>query len=302
MSDETATTPKIAFVGLGIMGEPMAGHLIQAGNRVFLHSRTRAKAARLESLGGIWCDTPAAAAREADVFMTNVTDAPDVEMVLFGPRGEPERKECAAATLRRGAIVVDFSTISPAASRDIAGRLASREIAFLDAPVTGGQVGAQNGTLTIMVGGIRTAFERVEPLLRNVGKRILHVGASGAGQMLKACNQVLCAVNMIGVCEAIMLARQAGLNLGTMIETLSTGAGGSWALQVLGAKIAAGDLNPAFMIRLMQKDLRIVQETAEDLGLGLPGTTLAQQLFDHVAEMPGGTELGTQAMIKAFES
>jgi 3-hydroxyisobutyrate dehydrogenase len=194
-----------------------------------------------------------------------------------------------------------MSTISPDATRDFAVRLGEQGVALLDAPVTGGDVGAQQGTLTIMVGGAADAFERVRPILEHMGRNIVHVGRSGAGQTLKACNQILCAANMIGVCEAIMLARRSDLDLAQLVETLGAGAGGSWALSNLGPRIAAGDLQPAFMIELIQKDLRIVQEAAQRLRVALPGTALAQQLFRAVEAEEGGDKLGTQAMIRAVE-
>ncbi|MEP0845922.1 MAG: NAD(P)-dependent oxidoreductase [Phycisphaerae bacterium] len=283
----------IGFVGTGIMGGPMAGHLLRAGYSLSVHSRTRSRAAPLEAHGARWCDTPADAARACDVLMLNVPDTPDVEAVLFGPRG-------AAEALPTGSVVIDFSTISPQATRDFAARLAQRGSTLLDAPVTGGQVGAQNATLTIMVGGDSAAFVRVRPLLETLGKKVVHVGESGNGQLLKACNQILCAVNQIAVCEALMLAERSGLDLATAIDTLSGGAGGSWAWTNLGAKIVAGDLKPAFMIKLLQKDLRIVQDAAQRLSIPLPGTALAQQLFRAVQARPGGDELGTQAMIEAY--
>jgi len=289
-----ATLPPIGFIGLGIMGQPMAGHLLAAGYPLFVHSRTRSKAEPLLVRGATWCDSPVEVGRRCTILITIVTDTPDVEAVLFGPQG-------AAASLPRGAIVIDMSTISPAGTRALAERLAARGITLLDAPVTGGDVGARNATLTIMVGGDATAFEHVRPVLEKLGRRIVHVGPSGSGQMLKACNQVLCAVNMIAVCEALLLARRSGLDMNLVIDTLASGAGGSWALSNLGPRIAAGDLNPGFMIRLMQKDLRIVQAAAEALHLPLPGTALAQQLFRAVEAEPGGGGLGTQAMIRAFE-
>ena len=289
-----ATQP-IGFIGLGIMGVPMAGHLIKAGHTLFVHTRTKSKAQPLIEQGATWCDSPADVAKHCQLLLTIVTDTPDVEAVLTGPDG-------AAETLAPGSCVVDMSTISPAVTRNLAEQLAARDITLLDAPVTGGDVGAQNGTLTIMVGGSADAFERVRPVLERMGKRIVHVGPSGSGQMLKACNQILCALNMIGVCEAIALAKHSGLDLSTLIDTLSTGAGGSWALANLGPKIAADDLAPAFMIKLIQKDLRIVQDAAQDLRVALPGTALAQQLFRAVEAQPGGGELGTQAMTRAIEA
>jgi 3-hydroxyisobutyrate dehydrogenase len=284
----------IGFIGLGIMGAPMAGHLLKAGHPLFVHTRTRSKAEPLLQRGAVWCDTPANVGRHCNLLLTIVTDTPDVEAVLVGANG-------AAETLAPGACVVDLSTISPQVTRDLAGKLAEKQITLLDAPVTGGDVGAKNATLTIMVGGPAEAFERVRPVLELMGKRVVHVGPSGCGQMLKACNQILCAVNMIGVCEALMLAKRSGLDPRIAIDTLGSGAGGSWAWTNLGPKIVEGDLEPAFMIKLIQKDLRIVQSAAQDLRLPLPGTALAQQLFRAVEGEPGGGERGTQAMIRAFE-
>ena len=285
----------IGFIGLGIMGEPLARHLLHAGHQLHVHTRTAAKASALLEQGARWCADPAEVGRNCTLLITMVTDTPDVEAVLFGPQG-------AAETLPHGACVIDLSTISPEATRTFAQNLAERGITLLDAPVTGGDVGAQNATLTIMVGGEREAFERVRPVLELLGKRIVHVGPSGSGQTLKACNQILCAVNMIGVCEALTLASRSGLDLDQAIETLSSGAGGSWALANLGPKIAATDHAPAFMIKLIQKDLRIVQAVARTLHIALPGTNLAQQLFHTVEDEPDGGSLGTQAMIRAFDT
>lgn len=284
----------IGFIGLGIMGAPMAGHLLNAGHRLFVHTRSPAKAQQLLNRGATWGVSPQIIGEQASIVFTIVTDTPDVEQVLFGPSG-------LAHTLAAGSIVVDMSTISPTRTREFAETLAQRDITLLDAPVTGGEIGAKNATLTIMVGGDRAAFDRVAPLLSIMGKKIVHVGPSGSGQTLKACNQILCAVNMIGVCEALSLAKQSGLDLAAAIDTLGGGAGGSWAWTTLGGKVVSGDLNPAFMIKLMQKDLRIVQDAAEDLHTFLPGTALAQQLFRRVEAIEGGEKLGTQAMIKAYE-
>ncbi len=286
--------PTIGFVGLGIMGRPIVQHLIKAGHPLRVHSRTRSRADAAVAAGATWCDSPAEAAAGCELLLTMVTDTPDVEAVLFGPRG-------AAEGLARAAVVVDMSTISPAATRAFAGRLSQRGVHLLDAPVTGGQAGAEQGTLTIMVGGEAAAFERARPVLEVFARRVVHVGPSGTGQTLKACNQVLCAVNMISVCEALLLARRAGLDLSQAVETLGGGAGGSWAWTNLGRRIVEGDLNPAFMIALMQKDLRIVQQLAAELHVPLPGTALAQQLFRAVEAEPGGASLGTQAMMRALE-
>lgn len=290
----TGESPAIGFIGLGIMGAPMAEHLLRAGHRLFVYNRTRAKADRLIAAGATWCEGPLEVARRARMILLNVPDTPDVERVLFGERG-------ASAGLERGALVVDFSTISPDGARQIAIRLAEKGVAFLDAPVTGGETGARNATLTIMVGGDRSAFEQARPILERLGRKIVYVGGSGSGQLLKACNQILCAVNMIGVCEALTLARHSGLDLLAAIDALSEGSGSSWAWNQLGPRIARDELGPMFMIKLIQKDLRIVQEAAQHLGAKLPGTELAQALFRRVEDSPGGSELGTQGMIRAYQ-
>lgn len=312
---------------MGIMGRPMAGHLLRAGLPLTVWNRTPGKADELARGGARVTESPAELAAGSDVVMTIVTDGPDVEEVLFGPRGvvagfaesgrcvipghagtqmraQADRTPACAGVTQRGGnarpVVIDLSTISPRAARRIASKLAERGIDFLDAPVTGGDVGARNATLTIMVGGDAAVFERCRGLLSAMGRKIVHVGPNGAGQMVKACNQILCAVNMIAVCEALSLARRTGLDVNAMLDVVTSGAGGSWALENLGRKIVAGDLQPAFMVRLIQKDLRAVMEAAEEARLPLPGTALAMQLFRAV-EASGGSELGTQAMIRAYE-
>lgn len=292
-SSATGVRPALGFIGLGIMGSPLVGHLLRAGFPVSVYSRTRSKAAAAIESGAIWCDSPAAVAQRCEILLTMVTDTPDVQAVLFGENG-------AAEALVDGAIVVDLSTISPEATRDFAKRLETRGILMLDAPVTGGDIGAKNATLTIMVGGNETALSRARPILETIGKRIVHVGPSGSGQTLKACNQILCGVNLVGVCEALLLAEKSGIDANLLIETLGAGAGGSWALANYGPRIARGDYQPGFMIKLQQKDLRIVQDAAQMSGVPLPGASLAQQLFRAVEATAGGGELGTQAMMQAY--
>lgn len=295
MATSDDSTTRVGFIGLGIMGAPMAGHVLSAGFPLTVWNRTRAKADPLVQRGARLASSPAALADECDVVITIVTDGPDVDEVLFGERGPFH-----GGNVPRARTVIDMSTISPATARQIASRLADRGVDFLDAPVTGGDVGARNATLTIMVGGAPAVFERCRPLLATMGQRIVHIGPAGSGQMVKACNQVLCAVNMIAVCEALSLAVKTGLSPPTMLDVVSSGAGGSWALDNLGRRIVAGDLKPAFMIRLIQKDLRAVMEAAHDASVPLPGTALAQQLFRAV-EAAGDSELGTQAMIRVYE-
>ncbi len=284
---------RIGFIGLGIMGRPMALNLQQAGYPLTVHNRTPGKDAELVAGGATAAANPREAAAGADIVITIVTDTPDVEAVIFCENG-------VAAGARKSAVVVDMSTISPEATRTFAARLERQGLDFIDAPVSGGDVGAIQGTLTIMAGGKAEAFARARPVFEVMGKRVTHVGPAGAGQAVKACNQVLCALNMIGVCEALTLAKGMGLNLETMLRVVTGGAANSWALENLGPKIVAGDLEPAFMIRLIQKDLDIVLKNAGRENLPLPGTALAVQLFRAV-QAAGGDNLGTQAMIKAYE-
>ena len=286
-------TTRVGFIGLGIMGRPMAENLLKAGFPVVVFNRTRAKEAPLVAAGAVAPGSPAEVAAASDVVVTMVPDSPDVEAVLLGPRGVLER-------VRAGQWLVDMSTISPDRTRELAARVSEKGAELLDAPVTGGDVGARQGTLTIMVGGSAAAYERVLPVLQAMGKRIAHVGPTGAGQALKLCNQILCAVNMVGLCEALSVAGRAGLDLHQFLDVLGTGAGGSWALANLGPKIVKRELGPAFMVRLMQKDLRLAQELGRGLGVPLAGTALAQQLFRGL-ESHGEGELGTQAMILALE-
>jgi 3-hydroxyisobutyrate dehydrogenase len=283
----------LAFIGLGIMGAPMAGHLLSAGHRLVVHSRTKSKAEPLLARGAAWADTPADAARAADVVFVCVTDTPDVEHVVAGDRG-------VIHGVKAGATVVDHSTISPSATRRLAEHLAARDVCLLDAPVSGGDVGAQNATLSIMVGGDRPAFERVEPLLRHVGKTITHCGASGSGQLTKLVNQILVSVTNMAVCEALVFARQNGLDLEKTITALAGGAAGSWQLANLGPRMAAGDFRPGFTVDLQQKDLRLVMQAGEEARTSLPAASLVHQLFT-AAQAAGHGKDGTQALFTVLE-
>jgi 3-hydroxyisobutyrate dehydrogenase len=285
--------PSLAFLGLGIMGKPMAGHLIKAGYPVTVYNRTASKAEELAEAGARPAASPAEAARDAAIVISMVTDGPDVESVLLGPQG-------AARTAAPGTVFIDMSTISPAAARTIGARLAPLRIEFLDAPVSGGDVGARNAALTIMVGGKKEVFERVKPVFETLGKRLTYVGPAGSGQVVKACNQVVGAGNLLAVCEALALAEKNGVDPQTMIHVLAGGASQSWSLVNLGPRIVKGDFSPGFMVRLMQKDLDIVLDLARKSGLSLPGVSLARDyLKDNAAH--GEAELGTQAMFKALE-
>jgi 3-hydroxyisobutyrate dehydrogenase len=284
---------RIGFIGLGIMGRPMATNLLQAGFSLTVHNRTRTKEKPLAELGAGLVESPAEIAKHSDIVIVMVPDTPDVQEVVAGEKG-------IAKTVHAGQLVIDMSTISPDAEREMAVALEAKGCDLLDAPVTGGDVGAQKATLTIMVGGKRSAFERALPILQVMGKSIHHVGPIGAGQSLKLCNQILCAVNMMGLCEALLLARRAEIDLDQFVEVLGGGAGGSWQLANLGPKIVKHQFDPGFMIRLMQKDLSLAQALAGRLSVPLPGTAAVQQLYRGL-ESSGDGALGTQALIRALE-
>jgi len=284
---------QIGFIGLGIMGLPMAKNLLKAGFPVTVYNRTRSKAESLIEFGATVADSPKAVAQLAEVVITIVTDTPDVESVLFAENG-------VLAGAKPGLTVIDMSTISPVATREFDARLPESQIDVLDAPVSGGDIGAQKGTLTIMVGGDEAVFRRCIPVFEVLGKRLTYVGPGGSGQMVKLCNQILCAVNMLAVCESLSLAKKSGINLDKMLQVVTAGAGGSWALENLGRKIVNGELEPAFMVRLIQKDLRLVHEAARKFQLPLPATALATQFFTAL-EANGNGDQGTQAMIRIYE-
>jgi 3-hydroxyisobutyrate dehydrogenase len=283
----------IGFIGLGIMGYSMAKRLLEAGHKVTVYNRTASKADSLVALGAKKASTPKDAARGNEIVISIVTDSPDVEEVMLG-------KDGAVHAADKNALFIDMSTIAPETARKVGQALKAKGIAFLDAPVTGGDVGAREGTLSILVGGEKRDLEHAREVFNVMGKRITHCGPQGAGQTVKACNQILCALNMMGICEALHLARLSGIDQALVVEALTPGAGGSWALEKLGSRIAKGDFNPGFMVDLIQKDLRIVQEAAKRAGLPLEGSALAQRLFADNQEHGEG-RLGTQAMYKSLE-
>lgn len=272
------------------MGAPMACHLLKAGHKVTCFNRTRAKAELVVQAGGVFCETPAQAAREADVVITMVTDGPDVEAVLFGENG-------ACATARPGTLIIDMSTISPALTRTMAKRARAMGLRILDAPVTGGQPGAVNATLSIMVGGATADLEEARPLLEAMGKTITYCGDHGAGQTVKLCNQICGATNLLGVCEALTLGSKMGIDPNVIVTVISAGAGASWAMQNLAPRINRGDFAPGFMIDTQQKDMRLVAEAAEAAGVPVLGGALAQQLW-RAAQSKGWGREGIHAMAK----
>lgn len=285
-------TKTIAFLGTGLMGAPMAVHLLNAGHKVLCFNRTKSKTQPVVEAGGIACDSPAQAASQADVIITMVTDGPDVEQVLFGSNGALE-------SAPQSGLIVDMSTISPSLTRDMAQRAQERGFKYLDAPVTGGQIGAQNATLSIMVGGDQSTLEAARPILETMGAKITHCGPIGSGQSVKLCNQICGAMNLLGVCEALALGRKMGIDPNAIVEVIGAGAGSSWAMQNLAPKINAGDFAPGFMIDTQQKDMRLVAQAGEETQTALPGSALATQLW-RAAQANGDGEEGIQAMAKVL--
>lgn len=286
------TIRRIGFVGLGIMGAPMAQNLLKAGFEVAVWNRTASKCEPLVSAGAKAAELPAAVAAASEVTVSCVTNSADVEEVVLGPSGIAEGA-------KPGSVHIDCSTISPEVTRQIAAKLAERQVQMLDAPVSGGDVGAKAGTLAIMVGGESATFERCLPVLQAMGKTIVHVGPSGAGQVVKLCNQVAGGLNLLAMAEAIALARRAGVDPAKMLEVVSAGAAGSWMLQNLGPRALDGDFAPGFMVELMQKDLRLALEAATASLTPLPGTALVNQLYTAI-EAEGRGRDGTQAIVDAI--
>lgn len=282
---------RVGFVGTGIMGAPMARNLLRAGFTVTVWNRTASKAELLAQDGAILADSPADVAAASEVTFSCVSDSPDVEAVALGPGSILH----GAAP---GSVYIDCSTISPEVARRVATAMSARGVAMLDAPVSGGDVGARNGTLAVMVGGDPAVFDRCLPVLRAIGGTIVHVGPSGSGQVVKLCNQIAGALNLLAMAEAVTFSRQAGVDPGKMLEVVGAGAAGSWMLTNLGPRAVSGDFAPGFMVDLMQKDLRLVLETAEQTATPLPGAALVQQVF-RILQAEGRGADGTQAIVDA---
>jgi len=285
--------PAVGVIGIGIMGEPMARNLLRAGFRLSVYSRTRATTERLLSEGAVWRDSPAALAAHAEFVVSVVSDSPDVEAVYLGPDG-------VCTSLRPGTLCIDMSTIAPEVARRVAADVEHRGARFIDAPVSGGKTGAETGKLTIMAGGDEADLRRAAPLFEAMGKSTVHCGPVGHGQLTKLCNQILCGLNLLATCEAIVFARRVGLDPATMLRAVSTGAAGSWALDNLGTRMLKRDFAPMFMIDLQQKDLGIALSTAREKVVSLPGTALVNQLLAANQAAGEGKE-GTQALIKTIE-
>jgi len=286
---------KLGFIGLGIMGKPMASHLIAAGHTVHVCDLAPEPVKELCSLGAKVCSSGKDIAQESDIIFIMVPDTPDVEVVLFGKNG-------VADGIRPGSIVVDMSSISPIATKEFAKKLGDLGIKMLDAPVSGGQVGAEKGTLSIMVGGERKVFEQVKPYFELMGKNIVHVGENnGDGQTCKVANQIVVALTIEAVAEALLFASKAGADPRKVREALLGGFAQSRILEVHGQRMIERNFEPGFRTRLHQKDLNLALQAARSLGLSLPGTSIAQELLNAVAAQ-GGSDLDHSAIVLALET
>ncbi len=285
----------IGFIGLGIMGHPMAANLVKAGYSVIAHDLAADRVDALVRKGAKKAGTLKALTEQSDLVITMVPDSPDVEAAILGTGGVAEHA-------RAGQVVIDMSTVAPATSRKVAQALAARGAGFLDAPVSGGPQGAEQAALTIMVGGSAEDLERCRPVLERLGRKITHMGAVGAGETAKLCNQILIAANMQAVCEGLLVAAKAGLDLPRLIDALMEGSAGSFMLRYIGDRVLARDFSPGFKVALEQKDLRLCLQLAEELMVPVPGTAMVQQLF-RSREAAGGSEVeGNQALFKVYES
>jgi 3-hydroxyisobutyrate dehydrogenase len=284
---------KIGFIGLGIMGQGMARNLLKAGFDLTVWNRTASKADDLAVAGAKVAAGPADLAARCDVILICVSDTPDVQQVILGEGGIIEG-------IRPGSLVIDHSTISPQVTREIAARLAEKGAYMLDAPISGGSEGAAKGTLSLMVGGPVDQFERVMPYLQAEGKTITHVGDHGAGQMAKLVNQILVVVTQLGVSEALLFAQAGGLDLEKTLDAVKGGAAGSWMLSNRGPQMLRRDWQPGFTIDLQQKDLRLVLEAADELGVPALGTSLVFNLYRTLQARGLGGE-GNHALVKALE-
>ena len=284
---------RIGFIGLGLMGSGMSMNLLRAGFPLTVWNRTSSKVKPLLDAGAEGAGSPREVAERSDVVVDIVTDSPDVEEVLLGPEG-------VILGARPGTVVIDMSTISPSVTRRIAEELGKKGVRMLDAPVSGGDVGAREGTLSIMVGGDEEVYEECLPIFQAMGRTITHVGGNGMGQTVKLVNQILVGMNMLGVAEALMFARKSGVDLEKCLAAVSGGAAGSWQLTNNGAKLLRGDLEPGFKVKDYIKDLRLIMEAAADAEMPLMGTSVVQQMFRSL-DAEGLRQKGTQAVIRAVE-
>ena len=281
----------VGFIGLGVMGASMASHLLGGGYELTVYNRTKEKAEPLIEKGARWADTSAEVAAASEVVITIVGYPKDVEDVYLGPKGILETK--------KGGYVVDMTTSSPILAKRIFKEAKAKGIAALDAPVSGGDIGAKNGQLVIMVGGEREAFNALKPLFELMGRTIRYFGEAGAGQYTKMVNQIAIASGMVGVAEAVAFAKKAGLNETEVIETISGGAAASWSLSNLAPRMVRGDTAPGFFIKHIIKDMKIALECAEEMHLEMPGLKLAKRLYDELSAR-GMEDCGTQTLIQWY--
>ena len=283
----------IGWIGTGVMGSSMCGHLLTAGYRVTVHSRTRSKAQPLLDRGAQWAENPRTVAAQSDVLFTMVGFPQEVHTVYFGETG-------VLAGARAGTIFIDMTTTQPSLSREIAAAASANNLSAIDAPVSGGDVGAKNASLSIMIGGDTTSVQAVMPLLERLGKKIVHQGGPGAGQQAKLCNQIVIAGTIVGVCESLLYGYKAGLDLNHMLESIRGGAAACWTLDNLAPKILQRNFEPGFFVEHFIKDMGMALEEAKRMGLVLPGLTLAHQLYQTVQTLGHGRS-GTHALMLALE-
>ena len=283
---------KIAFIGTGVMGASIVKHLFQAGHELTVYNRTKEKTDELVALGAKWAATPAEASEGQDIIFTMVGYPKDVEDVFTGEQGIFQ-------TAKEGAIAVDMTTSEPSLAKKLFDIGRERNIHMMDAPVSGGDIGAKNGTLSIMVGGEEEIFNQLLPILQTFGTNIVYHGPAGAGQHAKMCNQIVIASGMIGVCESMVYGLKAGLSMEDVLKSITSGAAGSWSLSNLAPRMLKGDLEPGFYIKHMVKDIKIAIDEAERMNLQLPGLSLAKELYAQL-QAQGYGEKGTQALIRHY--
>jgi len=292
-SSSSQARPRVGWVGTGVMGSSMCGHVLSRGYPVTIHTRSKARADALIRAGATWADVPRTVADQADIVFSIVGFPSDVREVYFGPNG-------LLRSVRAGQIFVDMTTTEPTLAKEIAEAASAGGAWAIDAPVSGGDVGARNATLSIMIGGDEAPVGTVMPLFEAMGKRIVRQGGPGAGQHAKMCNQIVIAGTMIGVCESLLYGYKAGLNVATMVETIRGGAAACWALDNLAPRILKRDFDPGFFVEHFIKDMGIALAEADRMGLALPGLALVHQLYIVVRSLGHGRD-GTQALILALE-
>ena len=283
---------RVAFIGIGVMGKSMAGHILEAGYPLTVYNRTQSKADDLVARGATWADSPATAAEGADVVITIVGFPADVEATYFSDSG-------VFKTIKTGALVIDMTTSSPILAKRIAEAASELGVGSLDAPVSGGDLGAREARLSIMIGGEQRDFDRAQPLFDIMGKNIQLQGPAGSGQYTKMCNQIAIASGMVAIGEALAYAKVAGLDPKQVLASIETGAAGSWSLSNLAPRALDGDFAPGFFVKHFIKDMKIALESASEMGLELPGLELAKGLYDKLSGQ-GGADDGTQALFRYY--